>query len=67
MQPTSIERDERNSIKMYKMIFYICATIMMVVTTYAMVESLSKYLVAGKIVIGEVLVNTEFPISNLPN
>ena len=52
---------------MYKMIFYICATIMMVVTTYAMVESLSKYLVAGKIVIGEVLVNTEFPISNLPN
>lgn len=67
MQPTSIERDERNGIKMYKMIFYICTTIMIVVPTYAMVESLSKYLVTGKIVIDEVLVNTEFPVLNLPN
>lgn len=62
MQPTSVERDERNSIRVYKIIFYICATIMIGVTAYALAESLREYLSTGKVVIGEVLVDTEFPI-----
>lgn len=62
MQPTSVERDERNSIKVYKIIFYICAAIMIGVTAYALAESLMEYLSTGKVVIGEVLVDTEFPI-----
>ncbi len=63
MQPTSVERDERNSIRVYKIIFYICAAIMIGVTAYALAESLREYLSTGKVVIGEVLVDTEFPIN----
>ncbi|MFQ5940274.1 MAG: hypothetical protein ACE5KA_01045 [Nitrososphaerales archaeon] len=62
MQPTSVERDEKNSIRVYKIVFYICATIMIIITAYALVESLIEYLATGKVVIGEVLVNTEFPM-----
>ena len=65
MQPTSVERDERNSIRVYKIIFYICAAIMIGVTAYALAESLREYLSTGKVVIGEVLVDTEFPINGL--
>jgi hypothetical protein len=62
MQPTSVERDERNSIRIYKIVFYICAAIMIGVTAYALAESLREYLATGEVVIGEVLVDTEFPI-----
>ncbi|MEM2761001.1 MAG: hypothetical protein QXU32_08395 [Nitrososphaerales archaeon] len=62
MQPTSLERDEKNSIRIYKVVFYISAAIMIVATGYAVAESLREYLTTGKVVIGEVLVNTEFPI-----
>lgn len=65
MQPTSVERkqrDERNSILIYKIIFYICAAIMIIVTGYAMAESLREYIATGKVVIGEILVDTEFPM-----
>lgn len=68
MQPTSVERDksrdERNSIRIYKIVFYICAAVMIGVTAYALTESLREYLETGKVVIGEVLVNTEFPMEN---
>jgi hypothetical protein len=64
MQPTSIERDEKNSIKVYKIVFYICAAIMIGVTAYALAESLREYMETGKVVIGEVLVDTEFPMQN---
>lgn len=65
MQPTSVERDERNSIRVYKIIFYICAAIMIGITAYALAESLREYLSTGRVVIGEVLVDTEFPIKGL--
>ncbi len=64
MQPTSIERDEKNSIRVYKIVFYICAAIMIGVTAYALAESLREYMETGKVVIGEILVDTEFPIQN---
>lgn|SRR5574341_122797 len=62
MQPTSVERDERHSMRAYKIIFYICAGIMILITAYALAESTREYLATGKVVIGEVLVNTEFPM-----
>ncbi len=63
MQPTSVERDEQRSMRLYKIIFYVCAAIMIIVTAYALAESVREYLVSGKVVIGEVLVNTEFPVT----
>jgi len=65
MQPTSIERDERRSMRVYKIVFYVCAAIMIIITAYACAESIREYLATGKVVIGEVLVDTEFPIKGL--
>ena len=65
MQPTSVERDEQHSVRIYKIIFYICAAVMILITAYALAESTREYLATGKVVIGEVLVNTEFPIKGL--
>ncbi len=62
VQPTHVERDEKNSIKIYKIVFYVCAATMIFITAYAIAESLREYLTTGKVVIGEVLVYTEFPI-----
>jgi|FaiFalFF_MnMetaG_3_1042247.scaffolds.fasta_scaffold02592_5 hypothetical protein len=45
----------------YRVIFYICASIMIVVTAYALIASLIEYINTGSVVIGEVLVNTEVP------
>jgi len=65
MQPTSVERDEQHSVRIYKIIFYICAAVMILITAYALAESTREYLATGKVVIGEVLVNTEFPMKGL--
>lgn len=57
------DKDRRSSddIMVYKVIFYICAAIMIVVTAYALIASLMEYISNGSVVIGEVLVNTEVP------
>ncbi len=57
------DKDRRSSddIMVYKVIFYICAAIMIVVTAYALIASLMEYINNGSVVIGEVLVNTEIP------
>ena len=62
MQPTSVERDEQRSMRVYKIIFYICAAIMIIITAYASAESIREYLATGRVVIGEVLVDAEFPM-----
>ena len=62
MQPRSVEKDEQRSMRAYKIIFYICAAVMILITAYALAESTREYLATGKVVIGEVLVNTEFPM-----
>jgi len=63
MQPKSVEKDEQRSMRVYKVIFYVCAAIMIIITAYALAESVREYLATGRVVIGEVLVNTEFPVS----
>ncbi|MGH9921527.1 MAG: hypothetical protein ACRD38_02115 [Nitrososphaerales archaeon] len=65
MQPRSVEKDEQRIMRVYKIIFYICAAVMILITAYALAESTREYLATGKVVIGEVLVDTEFPMKGL--
>ncbi|MFN4336916.1 MAG: hypothetical protein ACK4FV_04975 [Candidatus Nitrosocaldus sp.] len=64
MQPQSDEPNKyeySRSILIYKIIFYVCAAVMLSITVFALAESLREYLASGSVVIGEVLVNTEVP------
>ncbi|MEJ7641564.1 MAG: hypothetical protein WKF36_05140 [Candidatus Nitrosocosmicus sp.] len=61
----TVERDELLSRRFYLVIFYICAIIMTVITFYSIYISLNEYLNTGNVIIGEVLVNTEFPVKGL--
>ena len=61
----TVERDELLSRRFYLVIFYICAIIMTVITFYSIYISLNEYLNTGNVIIGEVLVNTEFPFKGL--
>lgn len=61
----SVEKDSKSSRKIYLTVFYMSATIMAAITMYALYESVIEYLSTGKIVIGEVLVTTEFPVKGL--
>ena len=59
------ERDELLSRRFYLTVFYICAIIMAVITFYSIYISINEYLSTGRVIIGEVLVNTEFPFKGL--
>jgi cation transport ATPase len=61
----TVERDELLSRRFYLAIFYICAIMMAVITFYSIYTSLNEYLNTGNVIIGEVLVNTEFPFKGL--
>ncbi len=61
----TVERDELLSRRFYLVVFYICAIVMAVITFYSIYISLNEYLNTGKVIIGEVLVNTEFPFKGL--
>lgn len=61
----TVERDELLSRRFYLVVFYICAIVMAVITFYSIYVSLNEYLNTGKVIIGEVLVNTEFPFKGL--
>lgn len=45
----------------YLIVFYISAIFMATITFYALYQSIIEYTATGKIVIGEILVKTEFP------
>jgi hypothetical protein len=63
--PTLEEKDAVRTRKIFLGIFYFCATIMVAITFYALYISLGEYIKTGKVVVGEVLVNTEFPAQGL--
>jgi hypothetical protein len=65
MHTSSIERDEIRTRKLFLGIFYFCAASMAAITFYALYVSIGEYLTTGKVVIGEVLVNTDFPVHGL--
>ena len=62
MHHPTLERDETTTRKIFLGIFYFCAAAMAIITFYALYISTLEYLATGKVVIGEVLVNTEFPV-----
>src|SRR6476469_6843591 len=61
----TIEKDEFLSRRFYLVIFYLCAFFMAAITFYSLYVSLYEYLNTGKVIIGEVLVETEFPVKGL--
>jgi hypothetical protein len=65
MQNPSLRKDELRARKIYLYTFYFCAATMLIIFIYALVLSTAEYLSTGKIVIGEVLVDTEFPMTGL--
>jgi len=65
MYYSSVKKDSNSARIVYLAVFYISATIMAAITMYALYASLIEFLSTGKIVIGEVLVTTEFPANGL--
>ncbi len=62
---TALERDDRRTRKIFLGVFYFCAFVMAAITFYAIYVSFEEYQKTGKVVIGEVLVETEFPAKGL--
>lgn len=62
---TTFEKDDLRERRIFLGIFYFCATVMAAITFYAIYVSLGEYMQTGRIVIGEVLVDTEFPFPGL--
>src|SRR5439155_7937430 len=65
MSRSSLEIDERRTRKLLLGVFYYCAFTLASITAYALYVSVGEYLKTGRVVIGEVLVNTEFPFHGL--
>jgi hypothetical protein len=65
MHTSSLERDEIRTRRLFLGIFYFCAASMAAITFYALYVSIGEYLTTGRVVIGEVLVNTDFPVHGL--
>src|SRR5690348_5680284 len=59
---SALARDERITRKIYLGVFYFCAFVMASVTVYALYASITEYVTTGKIIVGQVLVDTEFPV-----
>ena len=62
---SALEKDDRSARKIYLSVFYFCAIVMASITFYALYTSIEEYQKTSKVVIGEVLVNTEFPFPGL--
>ena len=62
---TSVERSPRSDRKIYLGVFYFCSFVMAAITLYSLYISVNEYMQTGKVVIGEVLVETEFPVKGM--
>jgi hypothetical protein len=65
MRSSLQKNEEKRARTIFLVVFYFCATTMFLITIYSLYVSLEEYLSTGKVVIGEVLVNTEFPFPGL--
>jgi hypothetical protein len=66
MRSTTLEgKEDVRTRKIFLVIFYCCAIIMAAITFYALYVSIGEYIKTGRVVVGEVLVNTEFPTQGL--
>lgn len=59
------DKDELRTRRIFLTVFYFCASAMAIITFYAIYASLVEYMHTGKVIIGEVLVNTEFPVKGM--
>src|SRR5919202_202460 len=57
-----LDTEEKRAKRVFIIIFYLSAIIMLAITFYAVYISANEYFKTRKIVVGEVLVNTEFPL-----
>ncbi len=62
---TTFEKDDLKARRIFLGVFYFCAIVMASITFYAIYISLGEYLHTGRVVVGQVLVETEFPIKGL--
>ena len=62
---TTFEQDDLKARKIFLAVFYFCAFVMASITFYAIYVSLGEYLHTGRVIIGEVLVDTEFPFKGI--
>jgi hypothetical protein len=62
---TTFEKDDLKTRRIFLGVFYFCVILMALITLYAIYISLEEYLQTGRVVVGEVLVETEFPIKGL--
>lgn len=62
---SNVEKDIKKVTLLYKLILYICGAIMGIITIYTLYISINIYLTNGKVVIGEVLAEKEFPFKGL--
>lgn len=65
MHRTLQKNDEKRARTVYLLVFYFCAIVMASITVYSLYVSIDEYLRTGQVVIGEVLVYTEFPFPGL--
>jgi hypothetical protein len=63
--PTLEKKEDIITRKLLLGIFYICAASMAAITVYALYVSIAEYMSSGRVVIGEVLVYTDFPVHGL--
>ncbi|HET7389587.1 MAG TPA: hypothetical protein VFJ51_02105 [Nitrososphaeraceae archaeon] len=61
MQDPSFKNDELRTRKVFVTAFYFSAAIMLSICLFALYVSGEEYLETGRVIIGDVLVNTEFP------
>ncbi len=59
------DKDELRTRRIFLGVFYFCAFVMAAITFYAIYVSLGEYAKTGKVIIGEVLVETEFPVQGM--
>jgi hypothetical protein len=59
------DKDKLRTRRIFLGVFYFCAFMMAAITFYAIYISLGEYTKTGKVIIGQVLVETEFPVQGM--
>jgi hypothetical protein len=62
---SALEKDDRIERRIFLGVFYFCATMMAAITFYALAVSIDEYQRTGTVIIGKVLVDTEWPMPGL--
>src|SRR4051812_23272009 len=66
MTQSNLKNDDSGTRNFFLVVFYASAVGMILITSYGLYISAEEYFKTGRIVIGEVLVNTDVPFSGFP-